>query len=117
MYALSRLTALGHDYVSLCEQDKLVSVCVCSNIPGFKVATCFVTESREEVIQQVKRFYEYFSAIQQCSEELMTAQFEKVLAQLEVYQKRVDKVEEDYKKDEVFSKLCGFKEKNLCQLH
>ena len=107
------------DICHFVSRHELASVSVCSTVPGFKEATCFVRESGEEVIQLVKRFYYHFFAIQHRSEELLMVQFQKVFAQLQAYQQRVDKVEKDYNKDKVFSKLCGFEEKKkfLCQLH
>ena len=51
----------------------LVSISVCSNVPGFEETTCFVRKNSKEIIQLVERFYDYMSAIQQRSEELQTS--------------------------------------------
>jgi G:T-mismatch repair DNA endonuclease (very short patch repair protein)/DNA-directed RNA polymerase subunit RPC12/RpoP len=60
---------------------RLMSVSVCSNVPGFTSPMCFVSEGDE--YELVKKFVDYITTIQRCSEDLLLNKFQPFLRKLD----------------------------------
>ena len=89
-------------------RHELVSISVCSNVPGFTEAVCFVREADEEVLELVEQFYNYLCTIQCRSKKLLTKNYQKVFDLLERRQWSVESVEQEYECNEALSQRCGF---------
>lgn len=86
------------DKMTFTSHHELLSISVCSNVPGFTEAVCFVVEKEDQPHKVINLFTSYLLEIAEAAELIMRDQFEEVLEQLDEFCRQRGNLEVSYSK-------------------
>ena len=89
-------------------RHELLSISVCSNVPDYEEAQCFVTEGNAK--ECVSRFVDYIYEISQSAGELMKESFADVLHRLDELNDRSDRIEQPFAKKHWSSSATSYRD-------
>ena len=86
--------------MSFTAKHKLLSIAVCSNVPGYTSPRCFITQGNETEL--IRAFVDYISTISESAFIILTEKFRDIVRQLDEFVEERESVEQTYA-DENFS--------------